>query len=53
MKDVYVLRFMTNPYTVMAVADDFDRASMEMARYPREVQRNLVIENHDLLEEGD
>jgi hypothetical protein len=24
-----------------------------MARYPREVQRNLVIENHDLLEEGD
>ncbi len=53
MRDVYVLRFLTSPYTVLAVADDFDRASMEMATYPREEQRNLIIENHDLLEDGD
>jgi hypothetical protein len=53
MRDVYVLRFLTSPYTIVAVTDDYERCNFELARCPRDEQRNLIIENHDLLEEGD
>ena len=53
MRDVYVLRFMTGDHRIVAVADDFERCSVVQAAFPRDAQRNMTIENHDLLEDGD
>jgi hypothetical protein len=56
MKDIYVL--ITRPdcgmvRRIYAIADDHDRASMEMTKYTAAEQHFMHVENHDLLEEGD
>lgn len=51
MRDVYLLRYKTTK--VFAVADSLERLNMEMANYSERMQRDMRIENHDLLEEGD
>lgn len=55
MKDIYVLQMKTqHGGTIICIADDFDRASMEQAKYPASVQAMLEpVQNFNLLEEGD
>lgn len=52
MKDIYVLHDISTGL-LKAAADDFDRVSMESAKYSAEEQKTLRIDNIDLLEEGD
>lgn len=59
MRDVYVLTFRDGTgynlggSQIVCIADDFDRASAEMARFTADQQARMKVENHDLLEEGD
>ena len=51
MKDIYCI--VPVGTTVYGAADDFDRASMEMARWNETEQRHMEIVNVDLLEKDD
>jgi hypothetical protein len=51
MKDIYVVVPVGSK--VYTAADDFDRASMEMARWNETEQRHMEIVNVELLEEDD
>lgn len=54
MKDIYLLQFKPEfGGKVLAAADDFDRASMEMSHFTAITQAKLEVNNLNLFEEGD